>query len=91
MRHDDLDQKRIDAERALPWLAIATAPRDGSRIRIHKIGRDGFLNLRWAYYEVARWREITDQNGTFKGWFNDKDEYCGVADSWLPLETSRLQ
>lgn len=85
-----VDEARVTRDLALPWLDEKGAPRDGSRIRLHRIGRNGGI-VRWPYLEVGRWREITDHNGTLKGWFNDQDEYLGVADSWLPLETDSIQ
>lgn len=64
------------------WRPIETAPQNGTRIRLHRLGRYG-----WAEPEIGRWEVKPDG---FKGWWNDQDEYLGVPDSWLPLETQHI-
>lgn len=84
----EIDETRVATERALPWLPIETAPTDGTRVRLHRIGRRRPYAL-WAYLAIGHYEAKDDG---FKGWFTDDGEYhTPYPDSWLPLETDRMQ
>lgn len=80
----EIDDARVERERRLPWLDIETAPLDGTRVYIHRIGRKRPYP-KWAYAEIAHYEVKPDG---LKGWFSDKGEYHSPwPDSWLPLGT----
>lgn len=37
----EIDEARVEQERRLPWMPIDTAPKDGTRVRLHRIGLKG--------------------------------------------------
>lgn len=83
----EIDEARVERERKLPWLPIDTAPKDGTRIRLHRIGRTRPYP-RWAYADFGIYRE--EPNG-FKGWFADDGSYHSPwPDSWLPVGSDQV-
>lgn len=64
------------------WHPIASAPRDGTRILVHRFGY-----TRWDVPIVARF-EVKDDG--FKGWWDDDGAYVGNPNHWKPLEPTKM-
>jgi hypothetical protein len=67
----EIDEAKVDQQRKLPWLPIGSAPKDGTRVWLHRIGVDRPYP-KWAYAEIGHYEEKPDG---LNGWFADDGSY----------------
>lgn len=65
----------------IPWLSMATAPKDGTVICAMQDDGSGFVAVRWGVFENP------PPNWPAEGWFSIEwtDENCTYA-GWIPVQ-----